>query len=281
MRSHLPVPRGTHTATRPLLAATALSALMVLSACGSSDGASSEEQNTAPAGASVSASATASPSASSMSPSPSASRSASPSASRSASPSASAEATEATNAAASGGQEGQAAESAQPSAEPDRLASAPELGMPTASPFDQAKADAQRAGGTCSAGQLSGSLTPQQGAAGSVIASLTLTNNGSAPCTLSGYPGVSFVDANGAPVGAPASRDASGAGTVTLQPGASASAGVRITQPGVIGQVCNPHQAAGVRVYPPDSYESLVVPYSGQACGNPKVSQLQVKGFGS
>ena len=249
MRSHLPVPRGTHTATRPLLAATALSALMVLSACGSSDGASSEEQNTAPAGASVSASATASPSASSMSPSPSASRSASP--------------------------------SAQPSAEPDRLASAPELGMPTASPFDQAKADAQRAGGTCSAGQLSGSLTPQQGAAGSVIASLTLTNNGSAPCTLSGYPGVSFVDANGAPVGAPASRDASGAGTVTLQPGASASAGVRITQPGVIGQVCNPHQAAGVRVYPPDSYESLVVPYSGQACGNPKVSQLQVKGFGS
>lgn len=277
MRSHLPVPRGTHTATRPLLAATALSALMVLSACGSSDGASSEEQNTAPAGASVSASATASPSASSMSPSPSASRSASPSAS----PSASAEATEATNAAASGGQEGQAAESAQPSAEPDRLASAPELGMPTASPFDQAKADAQRAGGTCSAGQLSGSLTPQQGAAGSVIASLTLTNNGSAPCTLSGYPGVSFVDANGAPVGAPASRDASGAGTVTLQPGASASAGVRITQPGVIGQVCNPHQAAGVRVYPPDSYESLVVPYSGQACGNPKVSQLQVKGFGS
>ena len=281
MRSHLPAPRGTHTATRPLLAATALSALMVLSACGSSDGASSEEQNTAPVGASVSASATASPSASSMSPSPSASRSASPSASRSASPSASAEATEATNAAASGGQEGQAAESAQPSAEPDRLASAPELGMPTASPFDQAKADAQRAGGTCSAGQLSGSLTPQQGAAGSVIASLTLTNNGSAPCTLSGYPGVSFVDANGAPVGAPASRDASGAGTVTLQPGASASAGVRITQPGVIGQVCNPHQAAGVRVYPPDSYESLVVPYSGQACGNPKVSQLQVKGFGS
>ena len=281
MRSHLPAPRGTHTATRPLLAATALSALMVLSACGSSDGASSEEQNTAPAGASVSESATASPSASSMSPSPSASRSASPSASRSASPSASAEATEATNAAASGGQEGQAAESAQPSAEPDRLASAPELGMPTASPFDQAKADAQRAGGTCSAGQLSGSLTPQQGAAGSVIASLTLTNNGSAPCTLSGYPGVSFVDANGAPVGAPASRDASGAGTVTLQPGASASAGVRITQPGVIGQVCNPHQAAGVRVYPPDSYESLVVPYSGQACGNPKVSQLQVKGFGS
>ncbi|OBA51230.1 DUF4232 domain-containing protein [Kocuria sp. ICS0012] len=281
MRSHLPAPRGTHTATRPLLAATALSALMVLSACGSSDGASSEEQNTAPAGASVSASATASPSDSSMSPSPSASRSASPSASRSASPSASAEATEATNAAASGGQEGQAAESAQPSAEPDRLASAPELGMPTASPFDQAKADAQRAGGTCSAGQLSGSLTPQQGAAGSVIASLTLTNNGSAPCTLSGYPGVSFVDANGAPVGAPASRDASGAGTVTLQPGASASAGVRITQPGVIGQVCNPHQAAGVRVYPPDSYESLVVPYSGQACGNPKVSQLQVKGFGS
>ena len=277
MRSHLPVPRGTHTATRPLLAATALSALMVLSACGSSDDASSEEQNTAPAGASVSASASASPGATSASPSPSASPSASAEATEAAAP----EATEATDAAASGGQEGQAAEAAQPSAEPDRLASAPELGMPAASPFDQAKADAQLAAGTCSAAQLAGSLTPQQGAAGSVIASLTLTNTGSAPCTLSGYPGVSFVDANGAPVGAPASRDAAGAGTVTLQPGTSASSGVRITQPGVIGQVCNPHQAAGVRVYPPGSYESLVVPYSGQACGNPKVSQLQVKGFGS
>ena len=281
MRSHLPVPRGTHTATRPLLAATALTALLALSACGSSDDASSQEQNTAPAGASVSASATASPSATSASSSPTASPSASPSASAEATEAATPEATEPADAAASGGQERQAAEAAQPSAEPDRLASAPELGMPTASPFDQAKADAQRAGGTCSAGQLAGSLTPQQGAAGSVIASLTLTNNGSAPCTLSGYPGVSFVDANGAPVGAPASRDASGAGTVTLQPGASASAGVRITQPGVIGQVCNPHQAAGVRVYPPGSYESLVVAYSGQACGNPKVSQLQVKGFGS
>ena len=278
MRSHLPVPRGTHTATRPLLAATALTALLALSACGSSDDASSQEQNTAPAGASVSASAAASPSATSASPSPTASPSASASASAEATEAAAPEATEA---AASGAQERQAAEAAQPSAEPDRLASAPELGMPTASPFDQAKADAQRAGGTCSAGQLAGSLTPQQGAAGSVIASLTLINNGSAPCTLSGYPGVSFVDANGAPVGAPASRDASGAGTVTLQPGASASAGVRITQPGVIGQVYNPHQAAGVRVYPPGSYESLVVAYSGQACGNPKVSQLQVKGFGS
>ncbi|MCT1615602.1 DUF4232 domain-containing protein [Kocuria marina] len=278
MRSHLPVPRGTHTATRPLLAATALTALLALSACGSSDDASSQEQNTAPAGASVSASAAASPSATSASPSPTASASASASASAEATEAAAPEATEA---AASGAQERQAAEAAQPSAEPDRLASAPELGMPTASPFDQAKADAQRAGGTCSAGQLAGSLTPQQGAAGSVIASLTLINNGSAPCTLSGYPGVSFVDANGAPVGAPASRDASGAGTVTLQPGESASAGVRITQPGVIGQVCNPHQAAGVRVYPPGSYESLVVAYSGQACGNPKVSQLQVKGFGS
>ena len=280
MRSHLPVPRGTHTATRPLLAATALTALLALSACGSSDDASSQEQNTAPAGASVSASATASPSATSASPSPTASPSASASASAEATEAAAPEATDASTT-TQDRETAQAAEAAQPSAQPDRLASAPELGMPTASPFDQAKADAQRAGGTCSAGQLAGSLTPQQGAAGSVIASLTLTNNGSAPCTLSGYPGVSFVDANGAPVGAPASRDASGAGTVTLQPGASASAGVRITQPGVIGQVCNPHQAAGVRVYPPGSYESLVVAYSGQACGNPKVSQLQVKGFGS
>ena len=90
------------------------------------------------------------------------------------------------------------------------------------------------------------------------------------------------MDPSGGTVGAPAARDSAASGTaVTLQPGQSASAPLKITQPGTIGQLCNPQQANGLRVYPPGSYESLVLSYPGQACGNPKVEQLQVRGFGS
>ena len=252
MTTTSPTPRGTHKHSRPLLAATALTALLALSACGSPD---------EPKPAADTASATASSSSS-------ASPTASPSTSASPSPSGAQETLKSEDAA-----------SAQP--EETRKATSPELTMPTASPFDKEKADAQAAGGVCNASQLSGTAAPEQGAAGHTIVSLTLTNKGSAPCTLNGYAGVSFVDASGATVGAPASREGAGAGAVVLQPGASASAGLSITQPGVIGQICNPHDITGLRVYPPGSHESLVVSYPGQACGNPKVSQLQVKGFGS
>lgn len=155
--------------------------------------------------------------------------------------------------------------------------------MPPAKQFDpNDPAGSTGAGGVCTPAQLSGSLSPTQGAAGSVLTTITLTNTGPSPCVLNGFPGVSFVDGQGNPVGAPASRDASaGGGGVTLAPGASASAGLKITQSGVIGQVCNPHPAAGLRVYPPGSYDSMIINYPAQACGNPKVEQLQVKGFGS
>ena len=259
MTTSSPDPRGTRKHSRPLLAATALTALLALSACGSSDD-SPTTDSTSP---SASASAT--------SPSPSAS----PSASASSSASSSASETPAPSETAT------AADASQRQPEETRMASAPEVGMPTASPFDKEKADQQGVGGVCSASQLSGTAAPSNGAAGHVIASLTVTNTGSTPCVLSGYPGVSFVDAAGAMVGAPASRTESAAAAVTLQPGASTSTSLSITQPGVIGQVCNPHDVTGLRVYPPGSHESLVVSYPGQACGNPKVSQLQVRGFGS
>ncbi|CAL8899745.1 DUF4232 domain-containing protein [Kocuria varians] len=252
MNTTSPTPRGTRTATRPLLTAAALSALLLLSACGSSDDTANDEASgTASGSPSASSSASPSSSATSASPTPSSSE-----------------------------KTAQAAEASKAEPKETRKASAPEAGMPSASPFDKEKADAQAAG-VCNPSQLSGSAAPEQGAAGHTIVSLTLTNTGSTPCTLDGYAGVSFTDANGAPVGAPASREGAGPGAVTLQPGASASAGLSITQPGVIGQVCNPQAVTGLRVYPPGSYDSLVVSYPVQACGNPKVSQLQVTAFGA
>lgn len=264
MTTSSPDPRGTHRHSRPLLAATALTALLALSACGSSgDEPSSGDVSSASSSTSASPSASPSPTTSPSATNGSASATPTP-----APPTASTETT-------------QAEDASKPQPTETRMASAPEVGMPTASPFDKEKADQQAANAVCNASNLSGSAAPSNGAAGHTITTLTLTNKGSAPCTLNGYPGVSFVDAGGAIVGAPASRTEAPTAPVTLQPGASTSTSVSITNPGVIGQVCNPHDVTGLRVYPPGSHESLVVSYPGQACGNPKVSQLQVKGFGS
>ena len=262
MTTSSPDPRGTHRHPRPLLAATALTALLALSACGSS-GDEPSSGDTSSASSSTSASPSASPSPTTSPSATNGSASATP-----APPTASTETT-------------QAEDASKPQPTETRMASAPEVGMPTASPFDKEKADQQAAGAVCNASNLSGTAAPSNGAAGHTITTLTLTNKGSAPCTLNGYPGVSFVDAGGAIVGAPASRTEAPTAPVTLRPGASTSTSVSITNPGVIGQVCNPHDVTGLRVYPPGSHESLVVSYPGQACGNPKVSQLQVKGFGS
>ncbi|MCM3330928.1 DUF4232 domain-containing protein [Kocuria palustris] len=116
---------------------------------------------------------------------------------------------------------------------------------------------------------------------GSVRYQLVLTNTGSQPCVLSGYPGVSYADAAGQPVGIPASRAPEAGAAVTVAPGQSASAGLQETEAGSYGQVCNPHETSALVVYPPGSTEALSIAHSTQACGNPKIGQLQVKGFGA
>lgn len=284
MRRITLAPQSTRTGTRPVMIATGLAAVLFLSACGGGGDTTADEQS---ATQSPSASVSATPSAS---PSESASETASESPSESPSPEpteSAAEASETSEDAAVAAPEETAAAPEGPAApEPERTASAPELGMPPATPFTPPATDGQSKpgaqAGACSVSQLSGNVTPNQGAAGSVLASVNLTNTGNEPCVLHGYPGVSFVDQNGGTVGAPAARDGALAGTaVTLQPGQSASAPLKITQPGAIGQLCNPQQADGFRVYPPGSHQSLLLSYPGEACGNPKIDQLQVRGFGS
>lgn len=128
-----------------------------------------------------------------------------------------------------------------------------------------------RAGGTtapaggpaaaCRAGQLSGAVTadPDGGTAGATHSTITLINTGSSTCTLTGYPGVSFVgDGNGTQLGAAARRDGSTATTVTVDPGRSASAALRIAQAGAVGG-CDPVRADGLRIYPPDDRAAVFV----------------------
>ncbi len=119
--------------------------------------------------------------------------------------------------------------------------------------------------GRCPASQLRGSLITPPGAAsaGSVHRVLVLTDAGSTACTVSGFPGVSFVgDGNGTQLGSAARRDGGAGGPVTLQPTDSARADLTVAEAGDFPG-CSPVTADGLRVYPPDDRDSLFVRTSG------------------
>ncbi|MGW9415467.1 DUF4232 domain-containing protein [Arthrobacter cupressi] len=129
------------------------------------------------------------------------------------------------------------------------------------------------------------SLTPSVdstggGAAGSVYQKLILTNSGTTPCILKGYPGVSLVTGPTAgPIGAPADRDTTKAPVeLLLQPGESGAAVLRYTQAGLYPD-CTHAAAAGFRIYPPEDTGSVFIAQQHEACSNASVKLLTIQAF--
>jgi hypothetical protein len=118
------------------------------------------------------------------------------------------------------------------------------------------------------------------GAAGSVYQQLILTNSGTGPCLLKGYAGVSLTaDANGEPIGAPATRDETTPATdVLLAPGQAGAATLRYTQAGNYTD-CTRVPAAGLRVYPPEDTASLFLAQPRDACSNAGINLLIIGAF--
>lgn len=118
------------------------------------------------------------------------------------------------------------------------------------------------------------------GAAGSVYMKLILTNKGTEPCLLRGYPGVSLVaNASGAPIGTPATRDNTAAPVaVVLAPGKSGTAVLRYTQAKNYME-CKVADAAGYRIYPPEDKASLFLAQPTTACTNSNITLLSVGAF--
>lgn len=83
-----------------------------------------------------------------------------------------------------------------------------------------------------------------------------------------GYPGVSWVTgASGQRVNDPAQRYTTRPAQVRLDPGASAYALVTLVQTGNYPPAtCQPVQATGFRVYPPDETASVFASYPQQVC---------------
>ena len=92
---------------------------------------------------------------------------------------------------------------------------------------------------------------------------------------MAGFPGVSYVDAAGAQIGAPAGRGEPGP-SFQLQPGTSATAVLQQTNAGAYGDACGKSPAAGVRVYPPGATDSLVLPQETTACSAASIVLMTV-----
>ncbi|WP_031466540.1 DUF4232 domain-containing protein [Sciscionella sediminilitoris] len=132
---------------------------------------------------------------------------------------------------------------------------------------------------TCKAPDLKLALGTGDAAAGTAYRPLTFTNKSSKPCTIQGYPGISYVGGdNGAQIGQDAKRVGGKGGPVTLQPGASASANIGFVQVrNFDASSCKPTPVRGLRVYPPHDTAAMFVPTEGTGCaGDTPDPQLTV-----
>jgi hypothetical protein len=134
--------------------------------------------------------------------------------------------------------------------------------------------------GECKAAGLKLGVSDTEGAAGTIYRHLRFTNTGSVPCTIQGFPGVSYVTGDdGRQVGAAAVRVGDKGAVITLAPGATAQAAVGFTQVGNFdAAVCQPTPVRGLRIYPPHDTASMYLPLEGTGCaGNVPGQQLSVR----
>jgi len=135
--------------------------------------------------------------------------------------------------------------------------------------------------GLCKSGDVKLSLGQGDSGAGSTFRPLLITNSSSKPCTIQGFPGVSYVaGADGHQVGKDAFREGTKGNAVKLNPGQTAAAdiqfvNVRNFDPGT----CQPTPVKGLRIYLPQETASNFVPDDGTGCASTKIpgNQLAVK----
>jgi hypothetical protein len=133
--------------------------------------------------------------------------------------------------------------------------------------------------GACRSGDLRLALNGGDAAAGTSYRSLVFTNVSEQPCTVHGFPGVSYVAGDdGHQVGAPAVRDGGKSTPITLRRGEAASAAVGFVNVRNYDAVdCRPQPVRGVRVYPPEETVSKFVRLPGTGCANDRIQQLTVQ----
>jgi len=141
----------------------------------------------------------------------------------------------------------------------------PANGTPQPSPTDTGSAGP----GACPTSGLHMSIGNGNGAAGSVYYPIVFRNSSSSPCTLFGFPGVSFVTTpNGSQIGDAATRQSDKpVQTVTLAPGEVAHATLQVVQAlNFPAAKCQPVTAHFLKIYPPNQTEAVVLSFTAKAC---------------
>lgn len=94
---------------------------------------------------------------------------------------------------------------------------------------------------------------------------------------MDGYPGVSFVQAQGGPqIGASATRNPGTVATLQIPPGGSAKAELGITDAANYGTACGITPVSFLQVYPPNQTVALYVAHQDKACTNKNDVTLHV-----
>jgi hypothetical protein len=125
----------------------------------------------------------------------------------------------------------------------------------------------------CYSQHLTVSLHPAGAAAGTAYYWLRFTSHAAGDCTLTGYPGVSYVTSSGHQAGPAAARNPRyPVRTIVLRPGVTVRAllGVGDWRNYPVGE-CHPERVAALRVYAPDAYRSLILPSPGWTCSARRV----------
>jgi hypothetical protein len=123
------------------------------------------------------------------------------------------------------------------------------------------------------------SLGHGSGAAGSSYYPIEFTNASATTCSLYGYPGVSFVAASGAQIGAAAAEDPTYPRMlVTLTPDSTVHAELRITDAqNYPPSTCDPVTVHQLRIFPPGQITAVYVGMTAMGCSNTSVQVLSVQ----
>ena len=162
-----------------------------------------------------------------------------------------------------------ATNSTSPSASPTASGSTP-TASPTATPSPSSPSVA-----ACATSALHVAVPSGGGgaAAGSTYYPIQFSNTGTSPCTLYGYPGVSFVSAaGGSQIGAAATRDPTLPATlITLSPGQTVHATLQVVDAmNYPSSGCGLVTAHWLKIYPPNQTAPVYVSFSAQTCSKPK-----------
>lgn len=169
---------------------------------------------------------------------------------------------------------GSAASGTSGASSPARLPASAATSAPASpSPATSAHASGASGAAACSSSELKIRVDTSQagGAAGSAYYPIDFTNTSARPCTLYGYPGVSFVtgpSASGNQLGRAAGRNTSAAAaTVTIRPSRHAHAMLQVVDAGNYSPSrCHPVTAHWLRVYPPGETVPLYASFRSLAC---------------